>query len=245
MKKIILVIAIVSQLTGCISAKSQKLKTHNISGIYTNQISREKLELKDDGTYIIWNDTIYDYVVIEQCDYFSKGIWSIVADNLLEITSEDYYTKQKGYEYEIIMENKFSQDSLYINVLFPTEFHPVNLRFSFNYDTSKSIETEKNYIVLPKSKHLRGRPDTTNQIGLSLYAKISGTKFYNSRTMFEIFEGAEERINTEKFNYLTIVLKNFDRCFFEFVPYNHDFIYIKNNNLLLWKNEVWRKTNIE
>lgn len=225
------------QLIGCSSLKVQKTDTQ-VSGVYIRQESSKKLELKTDGTYVLWNPEILFTPVIEQCDYASKGKWSILADNLIEITSEDYYIKQKGFDYEIKKENKFSQDSLYLQIIFPSDFHPISLNFTFNYLNNKSITTDKTYIVLPKSEYLWDRKTATNQISFELNANLSGSVIYKSRALFNIFE---EYIDTEKFNFLTITLPNFDRCFFEFEPYNQELIYIKGKNQLLWQGEIWKK----
>lgn len=239
MKDTLVILLVAFQLIiGCSSVKGQKIKANNVSGMYERQESSEKLELNSDGTYTLWNAKILFTPVIEQCDYASKGKWSVVADNVIEITSEDYYTEQKGYEYAIKKENKLSQDSLYIQVVFSTDFHPVNLNFTFNHKNNKSIMTDKTYIVLPKSEYLWNRRTATNQISFSLNADVSGTELYKSRILFKIFE---ESIDTEKFNSLTIGLPNFDRCFFEFEPYNQELIYIKGKNQILWQGDVWKK----
>src|SRR5690554_5676254 len=107
MKKLLFISIVAFQFIGCISTKAQKLNVQDMSGVYQRQESSEKSELKPDGTYTLWNAEISFTPVIEQCDYASKGKWSVIADNVLEITSEDYYTKQKGFEYEIKKENKF------------------------------------------------------------------------------------------------------------------------------------------
>ncbi len=220
----------------CMPTKGQKAK--EISGIYEQQESSEKLELKPDGAYTLINAEVLFTPVIEQCEYASKGKWSLMADNVLCITSENYYLEEKGYEYEMEKQHKFSSDSLYIRVVFPTDFHPVKLNFSFNHNNSKSITTDSTYIVLAKSNYLWNRRAGTNHISFDMNAYVSGTTLYKSRIMFEIFN---EYVDTEKYNFLTIYLPNFDRCFFEFEPYNQEFIYIKGNNQLLWKGEVWHK----
>lgn len=130
MKKLLLILVAAFQLIGCVSTKGQKMGVVDLSGIYERQESTERLELRPDGTYTLFNPEILFTPVIEQCEYASKGKWSVVADNVLEITSENYHGQQKGFEYEIKKENKFSQDSLYIQVVFPTDFHPVKLGFT-------------------------------------------------------------------------------------------------------------------
>lgn len=248
MRKLLFILIVAFQFMSCISTKAQKSQNEDLVGIYVFKSDRlyqalsdmnySSLEIHKNGTYTLNKAIIKFSPVIEQCEYASKGKWSVIADNVIEITSEDYYTKQKGFEYEIKKENKFSQDSLYIQVVFPTDFHPVKLDFTFNHNNSKSVTTDKTYIVLPKSKHLWNRRTATNQIAFSLNADVSGTEIYKSRILFRIFE---ESIDTEKFNFLTITLFNFDRCFFEFESYNQELIYIKSSNQLLWQGEIWKK----
>ena len=237
MKKALVILIVSFQLIGFSSAKGQKTNTQ-VSGVYEREESSEKLELKSDGTYTLWNPEITFTPVIEQCDYASKGKWTILADNVIEIMSENYYTEQKGFGYDLKKENKLSQDSLYIQVVFPTDFHPVSLNFTFNYKNNKSITTDKTYIVLPKSEYLWNRRTATNQISFNLNADVSGTEIYKGRILFKIFE---ESIDTEKHNYLTITLPSFDRCFFEFEPFYQDLILIKNKNTIIWQGDTWSK----
>lgn len=237
MKKALVIMMASFQLVGCSSVKGQKTNTQ-VSGVYEREESSEKLELKSDGTYMLWNPEITFTPVIEQCDYASKGKWAVLADNVIEITSENYYTEQKGFEYDLKKENKLSQDSLYVQVVFPTDFHPVNLNFTFNHKNNKSITTDKTYIVLPKSEYLWNRRTATNQISFNLNADVSGTEIYKGRILFKIFE---ESIDTEKHNYLTITLPSFDRCFFEFEPFYQDLILIKNKNTIIWQGDTWSK----
>ena len=238
MKKALVLLISVFQLIGCSSVKNQTINTNDVSGIYVRQERSMKLELKPDGTYIQWNPEITTTPVVEQCDYASKGKWSVVAENVIEITSEDYYEVQKGFEYEIKKEKRLSQDSLYIQVAFPTDFHPVNLNFTFNYRNSTSIITLNTDIVLAKSEYLWNRETATNQISFGVNANVSGREIYNSRILFKIFE---DSFDTEKYNHITITLPNFDRCFFEFEPYYQELIYIKDKNQIQWHGDIWKK----
>lgn len=249
MRKLLLMFVAAIQLMSCISTKGQKMKIEDLSGIYILETGSKYQALSDDknysslklhknGTYILFKAVLTFTPVIEQCDIASKGKWSVVADNVLEITSENYHGQQKGFEYEIKKENKFSQDSLYIRVVFPTDFHPVKLGFTFNHNNSTSITTDETYIVLPKSKHLWNRRTATNHISFRLNADISGTTLYRGRILFNIFE---EDIDTEKFNFLTINLPYFDRCFIEFEPYYQELILIKDKNRLQWRGDLWEK----
>lgn len=198
-----------------------------------SELNYHSLIFNTDGTYILNKAEIKFTPVIEQCNVASKGKWSLLSNNVLELTSEDKFEKQKGLLYEINMENKLSQDSLYIQVKFPTDFNdiPVKMNFTFNSNNSKSIQTDDTLIVLPKENYLRSFANS-NRISFSL----TGGSSNKSRSIFEIFE---EDIDTKKSNYLTINLPNFDRCFFEFEPLNQDLIYIKSKNQLFWQGENW------
>jgi len=237
MRKLLLMLIVASCLISCVSTKKSKSSNQDISGIYNRQESTEKLELKSDGTYVLFNPEQSFSPVFEQCEIASKGKWSVLSNGMLELTSEDKFLKQKGFEYEINKENKLSQDSLYIQINFPTDFHPVKLNFYFNNSNSKSIKTVRTFIVLPKSKYLWDRKININQISFSMDADISGTTLYKGRILFSIFE---EYIDTEKTNFLTITLPNFDRCFFEFEPLNKELINIKNSNQLYWQGDIWK-----
>jgi hypothetical protein len=241
MRKIFLLLISTFNLISCKSQKVDVEKQIELAGIYTAKDSYEKLEFNSDGNYILYNPKGNGHYEIEKCEYASKGKWRLLSNDVFEITSENYQVKQKGFEYELKKENKYSQDSLYINVKFPNDFHPVKLNFYFNNNNSKSIHTESTVVKLLKSKHLLPKSIYSvnrNYIAFSLDANISGTSLYKGRIMFEIFE---EDIDTEKTNYLTITLPNFDRCFYEFEPYNQEMIFIKNTKEIFWKGYVWNK----
>ncbi len=50
-----------------------------------------------------------------------------------------------------------------------------------------------------------------------------------------------EDIDTEQYNYLTINMPNFDLCFFAFEPYDHELVYVKKANQLIWAGKIWEK----
>ena len=248
MRKLYLMLILSFLLISCSSTKGQKGQNEDLTGTYILKSDKlyqalsdknySSLEIRKDGTYVLNKAEQSFTPVLEQCDYASKGKWSVVAENVIENTSENYEAKQKGYEYDIKKEKKLSQDSLYIQVVFPNDFQPVKLNFTFNHNNNKSITTDKTNIVLPKSKYLEDKRTATNQISFSVNANVSGTELYKSRILFKIFE---ESIDTEKFNSLIISLPNFDRCFFEFEPYNQELIYVKAKNKILWQGDVWDK----
>ncbi len=247
MKTKIFLILIICSKINCFSQTANNLaKTNKISsssGVYKQKGSSEKLELTSDGFYTLYNPESNGHFDIQQCTYSSKGKWRQVSNDILEITSENYYNRQEGFKYELKKENKFPRDSLYIEVKLPADFlyyrkDVVKFTIYFNHNVSKSITTEKSIISLYKDKHLFAKPNEINHIDFSINADVSGTTLYKSRIMFKIFE---EDINTEKYNYLTIDLPNFDLCFFEFDPYDQELIFIKSQNELMWKGKSWEK----
>lgn len=195
-----------------------------------------KISINENGTYKLYKAPVTFSPVVEQCEYASIGKWSIIDNNILTLISENYYLKQKGFKYEVKKENKFSNDSLYIEVVLPDDFDQGEMEFTFN--NNKSIKTDQTKITLPKSKYLWKNKLSTNQIQLNIGVNVLGSTIYRSRTMFEIFD---DSFDTEANNYLTISLPNFDRCFIEFEPYFKELIQIKDKNKLFWKGLEWKK----
>ncbi len=54
MKKLLLSIVAVSSMISCNTTKVASLKSEYLQGLYTRQGSSEKIELKPDGTYILY-----------------------------------------------------------------------------------------------------------------------------------------------------------------------------------------------
>jgi hypothetical protein len=216
-------------------------------GIYKQKGSSIKLELKSDNTYILYNLRSSGHFDIEQCDYSSIGRWKKMSNDVIEITSQDNYQKQAGFNFDLKRENKLSQDSLYITINLPDSLIyyrngvPVNFSFIFNNNVSKSISSNKTLISLPKGKYLlpiTSNSVNRNHIAFTVNAVVSGTTLYKGRIRFAIFE---EDIDTEKTNCLTINLPYFDLCFFEFEPYNQELILVKSPNELIWQGKSWEK----
>src|SRR6218665_1011327 len=233
-----LIIFSFSCFLGC---KKQKIPQDNIwqnqQGIYKKKGSGRKLELKSDGTYILYNPPppVGFCQLIEQCEYASKGKWGLLSNDVVEITSENYY-RQQGFKYELKKENKFSRDSLYIKFNLPEDFvlyrggDAVTFQILIN---NQSIRRTNNALtIIPKFMHLRAETsDSVNRNNFDFY-------FYKNGSAFQLFE---ESIDTKKSNYLTITLPNFDLCFFEFQSYKQELIFIKKKNKLIWQGESWER----
>lgn len=249
MKSKILLFVISFLQLSCHSQQAIKIPKNDneivTQGVFIQKDTGLKLQLTNDGYYTLFNPESNEHFVIEQCEYASKGKWKQLSNDVLEIISENYYVQQEGFKYDLKKENKYSKDSIYIEIKLPNEFlnyrrETIKSTFYFNHNTNKSITTKKGSIVIAKEKYLFAKPNEVNHIGFSLNADVLGTSFYKSRIMFKVFE---EDINTEKYNYLTINLPNFNLCFYEFEPYNHELIYIKDKKELIWQGESWKKTD--
>lgn len=215
-------------------AGTYKLKNGNKIYQALSDKNYDKIVLNKDNTYLLYHAEANFSPVIEQCDLASKGKWTKISNDVIDLVSEDYIIKQDGFKYELKQENKLSQDSIYFHVEFPTEFRPVNMTFYFN--DSHRYTTDKLHISFPKDKYLRSDPLIENSIDFSLDANVSGTKTYKGRILFNIFN---DTFDTHKNNYFTIKLPYFDQCFFEFEPYEHSYIHIKDKNTLQWQGVEW------
>ena len=220
-------------MLGCASTRHSR---GELTGMYECD-QGERLLLRADGTYVLYNpeDPMFFDLAIEQCEQSSKGKWSTLSENLIEITSDNYYTKDKGCDYILERDNAYSSDSLYIQVVFPENFSPpARLTFSFNGgETVVSLPGNKPFITLSKSDYLYH-----NTIVFTITADLSWTPIYKGRVWYFIFN---ERINTSECNYLKITLPNFNRCYFEYVPQFHELIMVKKRNVLYWHGERWIK----
>src|SRR5690606_36748169 len=92
-----------------------------VPGIYELKNGFYNLELKADGTYVLLHID-NPYLTTYVCDVSSKGKWNVLGNETLEILSEDHYLKEQGFYYKLNLENKLSQDSIYIDIKFPEDF---------------------------------------------------------------------------------------------------------------------------
>lgn len=213
----------------------------NIEGIYKKNNSSTKLELDAKGLYTLYNPKSLDHFVIEQCNYASKGQWRYINDNnAIDLISENYYQRQKGFEFEIKSENKHSNDSIYINIQLSKDFNDVIPTPIFNVlinsNTSNLIETSSQNIKISKKVLANNFKNTIN---FDILFKVYGNIFYNNRLRYRILENYT--LDISKANYFTISLPYFDQCFYEFEPYYHDYILIKDKKTLMWKGVEWIK----
>lgn len=223
------------------SCKTQEFKNEFLIGTYVKKGRTDKIELKDNSLYILYNSKNLGDLALDQCDILSKGQWKQISTDVVDLTSENYYSKEDGYKYDLKQETKFSKDSVYININlhkdFETSIPTPEFSILFNYKTSKQIETTNNKIVISKKDYsLIG---VKNQVNLDLVFKPSGQTRYYNRLRYEILQ--DFPLDVEKNNYFTISLPNFNQCFYEFEPYYHSYIYVKDKKTLMWQGEEWIK----
>lgn len=214
---------------------------NDYSGVYKIKGSEQKLELNSKGLYILYNSDSFGHLATDLCEYASKGQWKKISSDVIDLTSENYYLKQDGFKYDLKKESKFSQDSIYIDIILPKDFDSIaNPEFDllFNYNTSKRIRSVNDRIKLSKKDYsLIGEK---NKLTLNLIFNVKGERFFNNRLNYNILQ--DYSLDVDKFNYFTISLPNFNQCFFDFEPYYHSYIYVKDRNTLMWKGEEWIKS---
>ncbi|MFY1048438.1 hypothetical protein [Chryseobacterium sp. GP-SGM7] len=210
------------------------------SGIYVIKGSGQKLELDSRGLYVLYNPESFGHLATDFCDYSSKGRWTKISSDVIDLVSENYYLKQEGFKYDLKQEVKLSQDSVYINIILPKEFEDIatpDFSLLFNYNTSKKIETVNREIKLSKKDYsLLG---VKNQVSLNIKFTAKGERFFNNRLNYNILQ--DYPLDIDKYNYFTINLPYFDQCFYEFEPYYHSNVFIKDRKTLIWKGEEWVK----
>ncbi|MHA3046221.1 hypothetical protein JSO59_002455 [Riemerella anatipestifer] len=223
------------------SCKSQKRNDFSLSGVYVKKEQSDRIEIKEDGSYILYNSKNNRGLVLDECEVLSKGRWSRISTDIIDLTSENYYMKQNGFKYEIEKEKRGSTDSIYINIKltkdFETSIPTPYFNILINYKTAKQIETNNTKIALSKKEYfLFGKK---NQISLDLVFNTSGKILYYNRLRYSILE--DYILDVESYNYFTITLPYFDQCFYEFEPYYHSNIFIKDKNVLIWQGREWVK----
>ncbi|MDH6254472.1 hypothetical protein M2347_004199 [Chryseobacterium sp. H1D6B] len=203
-----------------------------------SDVNYQKIILNKDNTYILYHAPT-DF--FEQCNYASKGSWKQIGKEVIDLTSENFYTKQEGYKYEIKQEKKLSKDSVYINMELHSDFEnripTPEFSILFNYNTRKLIETINKNIKISKKEY--SLLNMQNKINIDLYFRAYGKMLYTNRLVYSILK--DFPIDTEKYNYFTIKLPYFDQCFYGFEPYNHSYMYIKDENTLIWQGQEWIK----
>src|SRR5688572_15957091 len=91
------------------SVKNTQLPNSELAGTYIlksdklyqalSDMNYSRLELNPDGTFKLFKAEIKFSPVIEQCEIASKGKWSVLSNDVFELTSENNYLKQSGFDY--------------------------------------------------------------------------------------------------------------------------------------------------
>ncbi|WP_147473920.1 hypothetical protein [Chryseobacterium nematophagum] len=229
---------IILLLQFCVSGYLQSQTINDYSGVYKIKGSEQKLDLNPKGSYILYNPESFGHLATDFCEYASKGQWKKISSDVIDITSENYYLKQEGFKYDLKQESKLSKDSVYIDIILPKDFEEVatpEFDLLLNYKTSKRIRSASNRIKLSKKDY--SLVGVKNQLTLNLIFNAKGERFFNNRLNYNILQ--DYNLDTNTYNYFIISLPNFNQCFYDFEPYYHSYIYVKDKNTLIWKGEEW------
>ena len=122
--KNILILFFVILLYGCTISHKSIINNDNLSGVYSVKYFPVLLTIDSNGTYLITNsiDRMEYFYRDNLCDTISTGEWSFSAPNIIDILRDNYYKKQRGFEYNLLKENRLSQYSLYIHANFSRDY---------------------------------------------------------------------------------------------------------------------------
>lgn len=77
-------------------AGTYKLKNGNKIYQALSDKNYDKIVLNKDNTYLLYHAEANFSPVIEQCDLASKGKWTKISNDVIDLVSEDYIIKQDG-----------------------------------------------------------------------------------------------------------------------------------------------------
>ncbi len=127
----------------------------NISGKYYNETNkRDVLILNKSQEFKYIKSTPRHLSNTCICnDYSSKGKWVYITNNIIEIVSVNFYTKEDGFDYRIMVDKINSEDSLYIDFVFPLSgfYHDIyikinNKKIKIEYDEYSDYTTVDRYV---------------------------------------------------------------------------------------------------
>ena len=208
-------------------------------GVY--QSGNEQLHIKPDNTFYL-NRTAPKYhndVVMPICyDTIAKGNWVSAKEDVLRLTNDSDFEK---IDFDIKQEKKFSNDSIYVQILLPHDDAFFEGRFEYElyflYGTG-TYEINKNMFALPKKKVSASAANNFSLIIKDEYPATCwpGQKCYQ-RIFFKVFDNFEfDHIS----NYFTITLDNFNECFVERMDVGNDFILIDGNDIY-WRGNIYKR----
>lgn len=215
---------------------AKKGSNTGISGQYQQVNGNELLFLNKDETFVcIRNHFQKSDVVIPLCDTLGKGFWRL-KNRFLILKNNDDFNK---IDYAVLESEMKSKDSMYFKIVLPEEDALSYSNFKFSIITSpvyrQFAETGKREFSISNEQWKSVAFGFIIQnIAPNVYY---GMKSYQ-RAYFKVFESYKPINN--RANYFTIIVKNFNQCFYEAMDIDGEIIGV-DNNTLLWRGNTYRK----
>jgi hypothetical protein len=209
-------------IDGIYKSGEETLYVNSKSGIFYLKRSRPKMQ---DVALSICYDTI------------ASGVFHKINYNIFKFNNDRNYNQAK---YNFNQNHKFSDDTLYFEIILPNEsaFTPNRFEYQFKLSCSGEIHSTKNIIKISK-KDLRDCDNNTLGFVIQdLSPYCSEGKKCNQRIYFRIFD----LLNLAHFNnYFTIALLNFSECYVEKIDVQDELIYYNGRDEIQWRGRRYRR----
>ncbi len=239
--KLLLIAAQLTLLT--IVIPLEKVAASDISGEYRCKTNNNLiLTLYQDGNYVAGYDGNCVQHPVSQCPYFSKGRWLMLAENMLEITSDSPEIHNISDSLKLYSNYKLSQDSLYINIIFPIHSKNNYLQYEINgkemiYCKSVHAWNDTVTTIVMHRKNLLN--DSIFDMKISIFDEILWI-FSNEYTKLK-YDLFDNHITVEgQYNCIDIPFLYVDMCYLEFERLENNIMMLRNNKIY-WRGLVWKK----
>ena len=160
-KKIISVLTVL-----CLSftfALGQSVLIDHFIGQYTAESLDVKLDIKQDSTYIM-------RINARGNNYDLLGRWSLISDDVLELTSSNYLCdiEHMNSPMQIVQKNDKSQDSIYFDFKLPSRFTKYPLYIDMEINETHFVRTTTKFSI-PKTTLNESYPLDSTRIDVQIY----------------------------------------------------------------------------
>lgn len=228
----------------CFTCFSQQVKLPakavsltEVSGRYQKVNGSELLFLNKNETFVCLRNYINKSdVVVPLCDTLCKGFWSL-KNGFIMLKNDSNFNE---IYYAVVEAERHSRDSVYFRIVLPEEDALSYRNFRFSITTtpiySQFEQTGQSEFAISRQLWKNGSFGFVIQnIAPNVYY---GVKSYQ-RVYFKVFESYKPLNNDA--NYFTILVKNFNQCFYEAMDVDGEIIGI-DNDTLVWKGNVYKKS---
>lgn len=220
----------------CASNKNHLVGTYQAyQSIYDSIKNPNKLVLLSDSTYKLFEVDSMSMMLR------SIGRWHQFANNAIELTSDHYSAEDLGLDYTIERMDRGSQDSVYVEVVFPQDifdnyFYPI-VEMVVNTDTIKA----KQYVFA----YAKGDIENINQVSCAVNVHrpyIYSINDYKTRIYYECLK---QTIDFSSNNTFSLTLSNFTYEYANLQFFYKSILAVSNSGALVWLDSDWLKIKQE